>query len=92
MRIVHDFNIDQWKCTLMRHNNKYTLKVEDGFGAIHFKLGDIEVNDFHELESMMKEAHFLQEVKSSFSGIRNGGRVLLSKIMASNDEEFDVIV
>ena len=55
MRIIHEFNHRTLKATLFFHHEKYTLKLEDEFGSIQYKLGKLEKVVLKEIESTLQQ-------------------------------------
>lgn len=90
MRIVNQFNLGHFKCTLFHYQEKYSLKLEDEFGEIHFKLGHIDPPDSDSLPNLLQLPRMRQAIKDAFLATRTGRdqlRSLLTENTSDNEEE-----
>ena len=85
MRIVHDFNLGHYKCTLFFYQEKYQLKIEDEFGEVHYKLGTLDQLNVDDLPKLLQLPTIKKALKDAFLGMRTG-RDLLKGILTGEDE------
>jgi len=86
MRIIQEFNIDHYKCTLFHHNEKYTLQVEDTNYLIQFKLGGCTSEQVNNIQSTMKHSKLKYQIEKSFSRVHDN-RIVLDSLLMSQEEE-----
>jgi len=77
MRIVDNYSLGHLKCTLFINDGRYTLKVEDEYGAISYKLKELESTSLKDIQDYLSVAHIKNEIISSFRSMRKGRDGLL---------------
>ena len=92
MRITKEFNLGHLKCTLFFHNDKHSLKIEDEYGEISYKLGDLGSASTDEIAAYMNLPKITSAVIDSFRFMRTGRDQLLSLIITPAEEAFEEII
>lgn len=91
MRIVKEFNLGPIKCSLMFHNEKYTLKMEDEGGEVNYKLGNPASFDIESLPSLLTLPDINSQIAQAFIHMRKGQDQLMSILQDAPDELYDEI-
>ena len=93
MRIIKEWTDRTWKYTMFYHNNRYTLKVENGSSEQVYKLADLPDDPSSTIESLSAEKGYQQKIESIFTAQEQIKRELLSGIHAEHEEdEFEDII
>jgi hypothetical protein len=93
MRIIKEWNDQTWKYTMFYHNNRYTLKVENGSSEQVYKLADLADDPSSMIETLSSQEHYRQKIESIFTLQEQAKRELLSEIYSQQGEdEFDDII
>ncbi len=92
MRIVKEFSHGPLRCTLLHHNTKYTLRIEDEYGEVNYKLGSVD----HINPDMIPEILNLPDLRNSlitaFRAMKTGRDLLSELISPQESSEFDEII
>ncbi len=91
MRIAKEFNVIHYKCTLMLHDSKYTLKIADDQYEISYKWGDIGSKYLEELEYILMYPIHLDRIRRIFSNLHDSSMALQNEIN-SEDEFYTTII
>jgi len=91
MRIVDSYSHGPLKCTLFINDNEYTLKMEDEFGAVSYKLKHLENDKLNSIKTFLKVKNIEKEIIGAFRAMRNGREQLLS-MMRDQEESDEVII
>ena len=86
MRIVKEFNINRYKCTLFVYESKYTLQVEDSNYTIQFKLGDISPESAGRIENALSTTKMKYHIEKSY-GLIHDSRIVLDNLIQEELEE-----
>jgi len=92
MRITKEFNLGHLKCTVFFHNEKHSLKIEDEFGEVTYKLGNIGDASIDDVSAYMNLPKVKDAVIAAFRSMRTGRDQLLSLITTSTEESFEEII
>ncbi len=92
MRITKEFNLGHLKCTLFINNEKHSLKIEDEYGEVSYKLGQLGDASTEEIAEFMNLPKIRSSVIDSFRGMRTGRDQLLSLIITPEEEAFEEII
>ena len=93
MRIIKEWNTHAWKYTMFYHNNRYTLKVENGSTEQVFKLGDLSNDPSTKIQKISSDKRFQQQFEIIFGAQENLKLDILGSLGTSVDEdEFDDII
>jgi len=92
MRIVKEFNLGNLKCTLLHFNEKYTLRIEDEFGEVNYKLGTIEISDTDSLSDYFEIPAIRNSLSSAFRSMKEGRDQLVHLLSNDEEDEFEEIV
>ena len=93
MRIIHTYSLGTLKCTLMIYQSRYTLKIEDEYGAIDYKLKEVDELDIAQLEGLTRSKHCLSAIHQAFIALREGRDPLLAALKEDpEDSPFDHII
>ncbi len=93
MRIIKDWTTHAWKFTMFYHNNRYTLKVENGSSEQVFKLGDLSDDPSVKIQMLSSVKNFHQQFEAIFGAQEKIKIDILGSLGSSEDEdEFDDII
>ena len=92
MRIVHDFNLGHYKCTLFFYQEKYQLKLEDEFGEVHYKLGSLNQLSPEDLPKLLQLPVIRGALKDAFLAMRTGRDHLKGILTEEDRSEEDEII
>lgn len=92
MRITKEFNLGHLKCTLFFHNEKHSLKIEDEYGEVTYKLGQLADASTDDIAAFMLLPKIKTAVIDSFRAMRTGRDQLLSLILTPEEEAFEEII
>lgn len=92
MRIIKEFNHGPIKCSVLHHNERYTLKLEDQYCEVSYKLGSIDSIDLASLPSLLSTPQINDQIKESFMRTRTGRDRLLNILTQEDEEMFDTIM
>ena len=91
MRIVHEINLGHFKCTLFHYQEKYSLKIEDQFGEVHYKLGQVSDFPIDQLDKLLRVPNIQKSIQESFLAMRHGRDHLKSILSEEGDEDEEII-
>jgi len=66
MRIAKEWNLKRYKCTLMIHEMKYTLQIEDERLQLTYKMGDRPAEFIADIEDTIASPEIYQHIQMSF--------------------------
>ncbi len=92
MRITKEFNLGHLKCTLFFHNDKHSLKIEDAYGEVTYKLGHLAEASTDDISDFMMLPKIKAAVIDSFRSMRTGRDQLLSLLVTPEEEAFEEII
>ncbi len=94
MRIIKEWNKQNWKFTMFFHNNRYTMKVENDSTEQVYKLSDLSDNPSSVLSEATLTPHIAQKIQDIFQSQQSLKSELQSSIQTSTDveDEFDEIL
>ncbi len=93
MRIIKEWNTHGWKYTMFYHNNRYTLKVENGSTEQVFKLGDLNDDPSAKIQLLSSDKSFQKQFETVFNTQESMKLDILHSLRTSEDEdEFDDII
>ena len=92
MRIVREFNLGHVKCTMFHYNGKYTLKMEDELGEVHYKLGDIEIDEEVDIKDLLEIKDLRNHIRQSFENMGAARSILIEMIQETDEDQFDPII
>ena len=94
MRIIKEWNKQHWKFTMFFHNNRYTMKVENGSTEQVYKLWDLSDNPSDILSEATLTPHIAQKIQDIFQSQQSLKNELQGSIQTCNDieDEFDEIL
>lgn len=88
MRTVKEWTTKGQKYTLLHHNMKYQLRVEDGHSAILLKLGDVQAN---QLEDLVEKEDFQNKIINTLAKAAESKHAMLALIASDDDDDLDLI-
>lgn len=91
MRIIKEFNLGHLKCTVFVHEGSNTLKIEDEYGAVSYKLKDLVRDKTDEIEDHLDLTRIKKEIILSFQAMRRGRDTLLDMIVEKHESEEEII-
>ncbi len=91
MRIIKEWNIKTWKCTLMHHNNRYTLKIEDGIAEQTYKMPDVDSESMATIDFILNAAPIQKRIAQIFELQGTLKNSILDELIDDQDE-FDTII
>ena len=92
MRSIKEFNIGSLKCTVLFHNEKYTLRIEDVYGEVNYKLGQLEGMSLDELERAFQHPELKEHLSKAFLNMRKGRDFVIDYFAKSSDDKFEEII
>ena len=92
MRIIKEFNLGHVKSTLFHYNGKYSLKMEDELGEVHFKLGDIDFDEDVEIKDLLEITDLKSHIRRSFENMGAARAILLDLMQEPSEDHFDEII
>lgn len=78
MRIVKEVNYAEFKITIFHWNNRYLIKLEQGFLEQTYKIDQFEISDEDALAKVL-DATFLAEATERFLDMANSFRRALQR-------------
>ena len=91
MRIVKEFNLGHLKCTVFSHDGLTTLKIEDEYGAISYKLKTLQSEQIEDIEQFVELSSIKDHVIDAFRAMRRGRDSLLEMIVTDDEVEEEII-
>lgn len=85
MRIIKEFNLGYLKATLFIHEEKYSLKLEDEFGAVNYKFGRLEGINVAEIPDYFKIPKIEKSVIDAFMAMRTGRDEMIQLLSSNSD-------
>lgn len=92
MRSIKEFNVESLKCTILQHNMKYSLLIEDEAYQMTIKLGDQAPEKINKIEDAMKSPHVLRHVAKSLSAMHDTRIFVEKEIKDTEDEDEEIII
>jgi|GEM_PF-4259415 len=92
MRIIQEFNQGPIKCTLMLYNERYTLKLEDQYGEVNYKLGNIKTSELQNIPRLLDTPIIKNAVVQAFRSMRTGRDELVHTLTDEVDDLFEEIL
>ena len=91
MRIVSEWNLERYKCTLMVYEMKYTLQIEDERLQLTYKMGDRRREEIQKLEEILATPEVFEQIKKSFGALYDTS-YLIDKNMSIEEEDLPTIL
>lgn len=92
MRSIKEFNIGPLKCTVLFHNEKYTLRIEDVHGEVNYKLGQLDGLNLEELEKVFQHPELKTHLANAFLNMRKGRDFVADYFSETSEEQFEEII
>ena len=91
MRIIKEWNIEGYRFTMFHHNNRYSMKIENGSTEQILKFGDLTADPSNTFLSKSSDKLILNQIINSFKQQEELKQNLLDHL-APEEEEFDTII
>ncbi len=92
MRVIKEFNLGHLKCSLFVNQERHTLKIEDEFGEVSYKLGRLDVDPTQDIDSYIELPEVKNSIIEAFRSMRKGRDKVLSLMTKPIEESFDEII
>ena len=92
MRIIKEFNLGHLKATVFFYEEKYSLKLEDEFGAVTYKLGRLERIDLTDIPNLFKLPKIEKSVIDAFMAMRSGRDEMIEILDNEDDPISETII
>ena len=76
---------------MLYHNERYTLKMEDQYGEVNYKLGQQDSWDINNLPSLIEQPEIKETIVSAFGLMRTGRDILLTEVLNKEDFRDEII-
>ncbi|MEL6122463.1 MAG: hypothetical protein AAFR14_01975 [Bacteroidota bacterium] len=85
MRVIREWNHDRFKCTLFKHEMRYTLQIEDERLSVSYKMGDVDLSDLSAVQRSLRVPELNEELQRAFGALFDFS-FLMDKTLFPRDE------
>ncbi len=76
---------------MLYHNERYTLKMEDQYGEVNYKLGQQDSWDINNLPFLIEQPEIKETIVRAFGLMRTGRDILLTEVLNKEDFRDEII-